>query len=796
MATIRELVTLLGFDLKDAPLKEYERKIQSAKKKTQGLSSTMKGVSTAIKWIGGTVAAAGFAALGKSILDTTGEVEQYRVTLGTMIGDQEKANKIIHDLDYSPVSDFYGTAAAIGGLQGMVTFGMQAEEASETLTRLGDIAQGNGEAFKSLSLNMGQVFAKGKADATDLKQFVGQGFDVVGEISKMTGKSRAEIEKAGVAYEQCAAALEHITGEGGKYNGMLAKQSQTLPGLIKQFQSLTAAIKESIGTAVLNSVKQIMQFFLQTGKSMQDNIAAVGTKVFDTIIRGVVDVIEFFEILIIRMRRFGGAFTTIKALISDVLGFLGSVIESAYPFLMNLAQLILLAFKPIQAFVQPVLEALKALFKNVFQTAANWIEELFTIVEKLTPVFSMLGHIIGFVVSAIGEGIVVLGPLLKIILAVIAAIKIWTAVQTILNVVLAANPLGAIIVAIIAVVGAIALLVKKIPQVVDFIKKKLKVIGDFFTKVWEGIKKKAAAVFDAIKNVVINAIDKIKSAWGTIKEFFIGLWNGIVDFVLWAWNGIMDFFSWLIEKIKAIWSTTTSFFSSLWNGIVSVAKTIWEGIVSVFTSIIEKIKDVWNSLTGFFNGLWDALKNSPTEALEYIKNAFFGMFDSIKEKFFGFVDVIKDGWEKVKGFFGGIWDAGVEFFTGETSDRSDKPHKVNDLILTPDGAYSTHPDDYIMAMKNPSGIFDTLANFLQSAIVPDRLSGNTASHATQRAVSYDNSRYSSMQNFNTPINVTVNASGMTAEQARYAVEGGVRNALREAIAGSRGVIPSPESWRS
>ena len=184
---VRELITKLGFDVNDANLKRYEQSIAKVKGGVGALGAGLGSVGGLMKLIGGAVATAGITALGKSILDTTGEVEQYRVTLGTMIGDQEKANKIIHDLDYSPVSDFYGTASAIGGLQGMVTFGMQAEQASETLTRLGDIAQGNGEAFKSLSLNMGQVFAKGKADATDLKQFVGQGFDVVGEVSKMTG---------------------------------------------------------------------------------------------------------------------------------------------------------------------------------------------------------------------------------------------------------------------------------------------------------------------------------------------------------------------------------------------------------------------------------------------------------------------------------------------------------------------------------------------------------------------------------------------------------------------------------
>ena len=32
------------------------------------------------------------------------------------------------------------------------------------------------------------------------------------------------------------------------------------------------------------------------------------------------------------------------------------------------------------------------------------------------------------------------------------------------------------------------------------------------------------------------------------------------------------------------------------------------------------------------------------------------------------------------------------------------PRNVNDLIVTPGGTFSTHPDDYIMAMKNPAAL--------------------------------------------------------------------------------------------
>ena len=772
---IRELITWLGFQVDEEAFVKYDRKVESAKKKAAGLSSAISGIGKVAKLIGGAAAVAGITALGKSILDTTGEVEQYRVTLGTMIGDQEKANAIISNLDYSPVSDFYGTAAAIGGLQGMVTFGMQAEDASETLTRLGDIAQGNGEAFKSLSLNMGQVFAKGKADATDLKQFVGQGFDVVGEISKMTGKSRAEIEKAGVSYEQCAAALKHITSEGGKYNGMLEKQSRTIPGLIKQFQSLSAAIKESIGLAVLDRVKELMQYFLKLGKSIQDNIVSVGTKAFEVLLDAIADVIIVVNLIKMEMEEFGGALTPVKALAEDVFGFLGSVINDCLPLIKNVAKAILLAFKPIQAFLHPVIEALKPLFKDVFGFAAEQVNALLPIIESLTPIMSFLGELIGGIITVLANGLEAVMPVLKpiagIVLGIVAAIKIWTAVQTVLNAVMNANPIGLIILAVVALIGVIATLVKNWDKVKNGLINGAKAVGDFFKKIWEAIKNAFKVAFDAIKNVMQRVFDGIKIVW----------------------SGIVDFFTSLIEGVKSVWEKIKGFFSGLWNGIISVAQNIWDGITGVFSAVIDKIKAVWNGITGFFSGLWESLKETVSGVADAIKNTFLGLFDSIKQKFFGFIDTIKEGWNKVKGFFTGLWDGVVDFVTGGSG--KEEPTKVNDMILTPDGTYSTHPDDTIFAMKNPGSLVDRLAEFFAQSANPSSyaLAGDAAANTVRQSVSNDYSRHSSSSVFNTPIHVTVNAGGLSTEQARRAVESGVKSALRDAIAGSRGTISVAEA---
>lgn len=911
--TIRELITFLGFKIDDGTLKEYERKVESAKKKSSDLSNAVGGIGKAVKLIGGAVAAAGIAALGKSILDTTGEVEQYRVALGKMVGDQEKANKLIKYLDWdSGLSDYYGTAAAVGGLQGMVTFGMQAEEASDTLVRLGDIAQGNTEAFKSLSLNMGQVFAKGKADATDLKQFVGQGFDVVGEVSKMTGKSRAEIEKAGVSYEMTAQALKQVTNEGGKYYGMLNDMKKTLPGLIKQFQSLAAGIKESIGSNVIDRIKDIMSAVLNLGRSMQDNIVAVGTKAFEAILNAIADVYIAFHLLKQEMEKYGGAFTAIKALVKDVFGFIESVFQSSRPFILAVAQAILLAFKPIQAFVKPVLEALKPLFRDVFGFGAEQVNGLLPYIDGLTGAFRKLGEIVAEVIGFIQNhskiikevakvalaailaiktatkmnemiasfnktakllGIIsrhpqiilkridklkngvgglfkvisknpmilvaalvvaalvlilthlkeikawwenlstpikvivgIIGGIVAAVITAISAFKAFTAiiavaktVMLIFNAICAANPIVLIIMAVIAAIALVTVgiiaLYKNWDKIKAGIIKGLTAVGNFFKKVWNAIKSVALAVWNAIKDAALAVFERIKGVWNSITAFFAALWDGIVSVAKSVWNTLVEFFMGLIEGIKSMWNTITEFFSNLWNTIVSVATSVWNGVVDVFWNVVEKIKGVWSGITDFFSGLWDSLKNSVISVTDAIGNIFTGLFDGIKNKFFGFIDALKEGWEKVKGFFGGLWDGAVNLFTGGESKDAPEPTKVNDMILTPDGTYSTHPDDTIFAMKNPGSLVDRLAEyFAQSA--PEQsyaLADSSASQAVRQSVSNDYSRHSSSSVYNTPIHVTVNASGMTTEQARRAVESGVKGALRDAINGSRGTIPSPEA---
>jgi tape measure domain-containing protein len=886
MTTVRELFTLLGFKYDDTALKQFDKGVASAKAKSNALENAAKGIGTAYKWV---AAAAGVAAgmISKAILSNASELEQYRNQLQKFTGDAQGAADVLSELRDKMGNDLFGTGNMVQAYKQLRNIGMGAENASAMMDVLGDVADGSAENFNALSGILTRVSVSGKVNAGTMRQLTNAGFgmdDMAQALGKSTKQLQAEIDAGRIGFKELTLAMTNATKEGGRFYQNMERQARTFSGSVKIMKSVLSDIGADIGTRVLPKIVDTIRYITELIKLGKDGFVNFGAKAFEALIHAIQDVIIFFQLLQMRMKKFGGAFTPIKAIFSDVFGFLKSVVESAYPFLMNLAMLFLLAFKPIQAFVKPVLESLKPIFKSVFGLLADILEELIPLVngltphfegigkaigkafeklvpvlenikrailaafmpikaflkpiieslqplfekvfgaigklfdqankdtngladtiKSLTPLFSFLGKAVAFFVDIFGTGLAwVIGairPFLKYILLVIAAIKMWTIVQGILNVVSSLNPVGATIIAIIALVTAIGLLIKSWGKVKEVV-----------LKVWDAIVGKVKEAWEFIKSILVGAIEGIKADWNAFLGFITALWEGIKNIASAIWNGIKEIFFGVVEGIKFVWGGLKSFFAGLWEGIKIVTASVWEGIIGVISGIVERIKSVWSAIIGFFSGLWAAVKQGPTEALEYIKNAFFGLFDSIKEKFFGFINVIKDGWDKVKGFFGGMKDKVVSFVTGgeyNSGQREPRTQNVNDMILTPEGQYSTHPDDYILAMRNPRDLLDSMIRFLNGStqLQPAYAgaAGNSlVGHALNNAVAQNNyttynSPTSNYSNTAAPMNVTVNApvnaSGMSPDVASAMVRRGVEDALKNAINTSRGNIQSPEARR-
>lgn len=154
----------------------------------------------------------------------------------------------------------------------------------------------------------------------------------------------------------------------------------------------------------------------------------------------------------------------------------------------------------------------------------------------------------------------------------------WNAVTTMsstvwraLGAVIAANPIGAIIVAITAVVGALVW---------------------FFTqtevgrKAWSSFTSFLVSAWQAVSSTAV-------SIWNGLSSFFTGLWSGITSGAQSAWSGFTDVLTgaWdaTMSAASDAWSGLTSFFAGLWSGIASGASTAWSAVVSVFANAASTI---------------------------------------------------------------------------------------------------------------------------------------------------------------------------------------------------------------
>lgn len=276
---------------------------------------------------------------------------------------------------------------------------------------------------------------------------------------------------------------------------------------------------------------------------------------------------------------------------------------------------------------------------------------LFGIIGRVVQVFGFLGKALGLVVNAFRA----------------------------LGVAIAANPLGAIIIAIVALVALFVVLYKKneafrelvdkvwnaikdaIGVAIDFVVGYFKMLMEIGQKIWDPILDALKFIWDAVKayfdfifgvwKAIVETIigigliiwnflyDKIKDVWETVA----GWWNNtILPFITGVVDKVKQFgakiWDWIYDKISAVWTTVKGFWDNtiypFVSGIVSAVSTrasaIWNFITDKLTSAWNAVKGFWdNTIYPFISGIktkisnlaagmWDGLKNGLETVVNFI----------------------------------------------------------------------------------------------------------------------------------------------------------------------------------
>jgi len=193
----------------------------NASSQLKGLNAQLKTLTPAFQTmaVAGTVAFSAVTASLGLMLSKVGEFEQTSIAFETMLGSEEKAIKLLKEMeDFAKVTPF-----ELSGLEEQVkkllAYGIAEEDVIETTRMLGDISAGVGmDKLPNLTLAFGQVKSATRLTGMELRQFTEAGVPMLAELAKVLNVDVKEVQamvSAGkVGFPLVEQALANLTGEG------------------------------------------------------------------------------------------------------------------------------------------------------------------------------------------------------------------------------------------------------------------------------------------------------------------------------------------------------------------------------------------------------------------------------------------------------------------------------------------------------------------------------------------------------------------------------------------------------
>ena len=224
----------------------------------------------------------GASAFIKQVVAVRSQFQQLEISFGTMLKSKEKANELMAQMADLAAKTPFGLEEVSEGAKRLLAFQVPAEEVTETLRRMGDVAAGLGVPMGQLIHVYGQVKAQGKLMTNDLYQFMNAGIPIIAELSKVVGKSETEIKdmvSAGkIGFPEVQAVIKNMTNEGGLFFNLMAEQSKSLGGQISNLGDNFDQMLNEIGKAsegYISGAIQGVSFLVENYKTLGKVIAGL-----------------------------------------------------------------------------------------------------------------------------------------------------------------------------------------------------------------------------------------------------------------------------------------------------------------------------------------------------------------------------------------------------------------------------------------------------------------------------------------------------------------------------------------
>lgn len=402
-----------------------------------------------------------------------------------------------------------------------------------------------------------------------------------------------------------------------------------------------------------------------------------------------------------RLKTMGNAFSILKNRIVNMGVDLGSALG---PSLVQVANSIGPLIKKFSQLIQKHPQLTANILKAVAGFAAFKIG-IGGLAKGFAPVFSGISkgiHIFDKFKAAgsFAEGFKTAFPVLTRVISLIKSVGLA------INSAFLSNPVGLIIVAIVAVIAILVVLYNKCSWFRNGVNAIFKAVANYIKQVWQGIKPTVMNAITGIKNIVKQGVDFIKEIWKIIKPTAIEVWNAIKSIANIVMKGIAIYVRTYIAVVKAIWKTlkpvvlvvikaiaiyvkiyinniklawkllstvvkvvwlviktvvltyikiiatnvktSINVMKAIWKTLSAVAKAVWNVIKSTALALWNALKSGITTVGSFFKSTWEGIKGAAIAVWNGIKSAFDKVVEGLKSAISGVVKFFTDKWNSLK----------------------------------------------------------------------------------------------------------------------------------------------------
>lgn len=623
------------------------------------------------------------ADLGRRSLSMAADFEQSKIAFEVMLGSAKKGDRLLKDLfDFAAKTPFEFPQIKQAATT-LLSLGTSAEDIPDILRSIGDVSAGTGQRVEDLALIYGKVQAKGKLAGETINAFAERGVPIIGALSKQFGVTDDAIFKmvshGKISFAEFQQAFNSLSDEGGRFAGLMERQSQSLGGL-------WSTLQDTIGQALTKIGLKLADTFDLQGL-LSDTIAGLGSvldkmlsfadanPVLFKVVAGIAAIATISGPALIAV---GQLISTIGVAVTAIAPLAGTIASLAVPIagLIALGALLAAAWQNdwgnIREIVGGLGDALKAVFsvdRTGFLNAIAGIGKtlglsneqvrqmrvdfaaLWDTVSSGIAIAGKLGDAIGAVfagdrtgflnaVAGIGEKLGLSHEQVRLLRVQFAGL--WDTASSVLN------SIGDLFGSVFS--GDLSGATDAIAGILTSLGASPEAIAaatTAFANLWTFMAVDGAAAFGALAQFIGSAMTAIggivQSALASMQSFWADHGAQIMAFASAAWAFISDIVTSAAGAIVAFVQSALASIQAFWTAhgaqITTAASSAWEFIASTISSIAGAIVSLVQSTLSSIQAFWGAHGAQITAVVSAIFSGVRSVFDAA----FGFLSTLVSG---------------------------------------------------------------------------------------------------------------------------------------------------------